>query len=288
MNSRKVVCPLDQSLISRLNEREIAIRVDDPALIPMASKIVRESNNRLICVIVDSKEDISNVMFRREWEQIPIALMASSMGRFRNLADKLQLIRELDLRVFLPYSVENLSGIRILSSVGVPSCLLFDDNNIDWDELADLMTYALLESSTHAPIEPFDHILRNYKPDSFTTWGAPFFEGPEQFIHLDLHGQVALSRKDLLDGNFMGSVDDGEPEKIDAAIEEQKIAVRKRFLDNHPCSMCEGFRVCMCKFICGNTNLSGCSAFFSELMLAVEQRRGQDAAAQKPVTIWQL
>ncbi len=286
MNCIKIICPLDQALIGRFKERELAVRVDDPALILAAGGAVRDSGNSLMCVILDSGTTVVEIDFKEQWANIPIALMAPSMGKFRKVVKNLPLLRKLNLRVFLPYSAENLTGLRILASVGIPCCIILDDAEIDWEALADLMTYAVLESVPHAPLEPFDYILRHYEQGSYTEWGAAYFEDPAQFIHLDLGGRAALSRKELLEGKFIGHVDELEAAG-NAAIEKKARARKKLFLENNPCSRCQGFRVCLGRVLRDSADLSGCSGFFSELMETVEQYRAQKTSLEKNL-VWQL
>jgi hypothetical protein len=286
MNSIKIICPFDQALISRFKDREIAVRVDDPSLIPAAGRAIRESGNRLMCVILDSGKAVDQVQFHEEWIHLPIALMAPSLGAFRNLVKSIRLLRKLNLRIFLPYSGENLTGTRIIASLGIPCCIILEDAEIDWEGLADLMTYTVLERVPHASIGPFSYILKHYKPDSYTEWGAAYFEDPAQFIHLDSGGQVALSRRGLLNGKFIGHINELEA-AINAAREEKTRSRRKLFIENHPCSRCPSFKICLGRVMRDSANLRGCSGFFSEMVDAVELHREQNTMVrERPV--WQL
>lgn len=287
MSLRKIVCPFDHALIRRFSEREICVRVDDPAMIPGAEAMVKESNNRLVCVILDSGKAVDEIELKEEWKDIPIALMASSMGKFRNVARNVPLMRKLNLRVFLPYNSENLTGIRILASVGVPCCIVLESAGIHWEDLADLMTYAVLEGAPHAPIEPFSYIARHYEPGDYTEWGAAYFEDPGRFLHLDAMGQVALSRRELLDGEFIGHIDDVESSSGCPAVEGRAGEWKNVFIENGPCSGCQGFRVCLGKFMKDKGDPRACSGFFSEMMEAVEQYLAQNTAGRE-TPVWQL
>jgi hypothetical protein len=289
MSSRKIVCPFDHALIRRFSEREICVRVDDPARIPGAAAMVRESNNRLVCVILDSGKTVDGIELSDEWKDIPIALMAQSMGKFRNVDRSLPLLRKLNLRVFLPYSAENMTGIRILASVGVPCCIVLESaaGGIQWEDLADLMTYSLLEGVPHAPIEPFSYIARHYAPSDYLKWGAAYFEDPDQFLHLDAGGQVALSRGELLDGAFIGHIDEVESAPGCPALEARVQEWRNVFIKNESCSGCRGFRVCLGKFMREKGDSAACSGFFAEMMEAVEQYLAQNAPVGD-TPVWQL
>lgn len=256
------------------------MRIDDPLLIPVAPKFVAESGNNLMCVVLDSGVAIEEVHLSEELNDIPIILMATSMGRFRGIAKKIQLFRKLNLRIFLSNKDENLTALRIISSLGIPCSITMENTAVDWGSLADLMTYAILEQMPHAPIEPFSYIAEHYKPNDYTQWNSLYFEDPNQFLHLDPTGQIALSHKDLLSGKFVGHIDKFDDAFINAQIEEGERAITELFISNHSCSRCPGFRVCLGKFMHSDTELNGCADFFAELMHVVELRRAQSRAKE--------
>jgi hypothetical protein len=286
MNSIKIICPLEHALINRFKAKEIAVRVDDPVLIPDASRIVEETGNCLMCVILDSEKAAGEIQFNEEWINIPIALMAPSMGRFRDAVKSAQIIRRLNLRLFLPYTGENMKDTRILASIGIPSCIILDNGEIDWEDLADLMTYAILERVPHASIEPFSYIQRHYDTNSYVEWGTPYFEDPAQFIHLDSGGRAAVSHKDLQDGKFIGHIDDLET-AVNTALEEKTQGRRKLFMENHACSRCPSFRICLGRVMRYSAIPRGCSWFFSEMAEVLELRHAQKSTVRER-PIWQL
>lgn len=286
MNSIKVICPFEPTLIKRLKSVEIAVRVNSPDLIPAASETVAESGNRLMAVILDSEKTLGEIQLNEDWGTIPIALMTPSMGRFSGIAESARILRGLNLRVFLPYGAENMTGVRILASIGIPCCIVPEVTEPDWDAFADLMTYAVLERVPHAAIEPFDFIKRHYKENSYIEWGRSYFEDSAHFLHLDSEGRAAFSRKALLDGNFIGDVSDLAA-ALNKATEWKTLNRRKLFLENHPCSRCLSFKMCLGRAWRGEANQSGCSAFFSEAMEVLELYHAQTSTVQER-TVWQL
>ncbi|HYA86981.1 MAG TPA: hypothetical protein VEI57_07965, partial [Nitrospirota bacterium] len=210
MNLRKLVCPYDTSLIRSFSRREIAVRVDSPLLVRDAADVVRALGNNLICVILDSTKPLDAAPLQNEWKGVPLALVTASVGKFREVVKKLPLLRELNIRVCLPASNENIRDVRILSSAGVPSTIMINGPEVDWDALSDLMTYSLFGRIPHAPIGPFDYIVHHYDSAPHLCWGAAFFEDPQQFFHIDNKRNVALSREELLAEKFIGCIDEVE------------------------------------------------------------------------------
>jgi hypothetical protein len=260
--------------------------VDEPARVVAAADDVAKSGNKLFCVILESKLPVDCVELLEEWKQIPIALQAPSFGQYRTVARRLDQFRNHNFRVYLPCRKENLIGIRILASVGIPCCVTFGSEEPDWDALADLMTYAILGSAPHAPIEPFAFIANHYDPSVRMDWGSIYFDDPKQFLHLDAQGRVALSQRDLLGGDFIAERIE-EIAAADESIDERLNSWRQLFADNHPCSFCEGWRVCLGKFSKNGTRADGCSAFFAEMMKIAEQFQTKRAEQARRDKWWQ-
>ena len=279
----KLVCPHESALIDRLEGRSICVRVDATRDIAGAAADVRRRNT-LSCVICESVP-IEEIEIEDDWRGVPIALMALSVGRFRNVAKKLAALRALNLRVYLPSEADNLAGARVLASLGIAVCIDFGAAP-DWDALADLMTYALLGLMPHAPIDPFQTIADGYKQTARgDNWGRVFFDDPSRYLHLDAEGRIALSPRDLRAGNFVAC----DLSKLDSplvqhAIEERLDAWRNLFAEDHFCARCAAWRICRARFGDGKAAPDGCDAFFHEMAEVIERRRnkpGSKRAAEK-------
>ena len=289
MGSIKLVCPNQRALIGRFEQRTLCVRVNTPQEIIAAANDVRAHNN-LFCVICDSKIPIEEIDIGEDWENTPIALMAPSVGRFRNISKKLELLRKLNLRVYLPCNEKNLTGVRLLASVGIPTCIVFNvDHTLDWDALADLMTYALLGGAQHAPIEPFQTIANSYRQTSRRgeDWGRVYFEDSSRYLHIDVTGKIALSHRELLAGDFIADdLSKLDSLEIKEAIEDRMNMWRNLFLENHFCARCSAWRICRGKFSKGKTEPNGCVNFFDEMADIVEQYRNK-LKSNRPVEKWQ-
>jgi hypothetical protein len=283
-----LVCPDAPELIERLRGRTLAVRVDRPEAIAGAALRVRSSGSELRCVICDVPRPLAHLELRDDWDGIPIALGVPGMGRFRDLAPAVQRLRDLDVRVSLPAAPpENLVAVRVLASLGVPCCVTFDGGVPDWAALTDLMTYALLATAPHAPIDPFEHIAESYDPAGATEWGATVFDDPRCYLHLDAQGRVALTRAELLAGAVVAEDVAEVVEVSDLAAHPLRRArdTRRRdlFLRGHPCARCPAWRVCLGSFAGTIDTAPGCAACFTEMMDVIDQRREQRAREQEPV-----
>lgn len=281
----KLVCPHERALIDRLDGRAVCVRVDGTGDIAAAAADVR-GRNTLACVICESVP-IEEIEVEDDWLGVPIALMAPSVGRFRNVAKKVESLRRMNLRVYLPCEADNLTGARVLASLGIPVCLVFEAAP-DWDALADLMTYALLGLMPHAAIDPFQTIADGYRQTARSdNWGRVFFDDPSRYLHLDVEGRIALSRRDLLAGNFIAC----ELSKLDSpeikhAIEERTEAWRSLFAEDHFCARCKAWRICRARFCDGKAAPDGCDAFFHEMAEIIERRRNKPGS-NRPAEKWQ-
>lgn len=288
MNLPRIVCPNNNKLLQSFSGRSVAVRVKNPHRAAEAAQRVRGSGNDLFCVIIESDSPLDGIEFREDHKGIPLAVMAPSVGKFRNLVRSLNMLREFNLRIYLPGdNSENLTGLRILSSVGIHGCVVFGNNGNDWEALADLMTYAVLERAPHASIEPFTSIAQRYDSFSYLDWGSIHFDDPKHFLHLDSKGRVALSRGELRKGRFIAQSlsEIGEPDEF-PAIRERGEAWRQYFVDDHPCASCGGWKICLGKFADFVHKDNGCSEFFLEMIEVARQHKERDGQAEE-FLVWQ-
>jgi hypothetical protein len=287
MNTTKLICPNEPSLLDRLDKRHLCVRVGSPGEIVAAANKARE-RNRLFCVLYDAEAPIETIDLDESWLGLPIALTAPALGRFRNVAGKLPLLKKLDIRVYFPCEEGNLVGARLLASLGVPSGLAFDfARPPDWEALADLMTYALLGAAPHAPVEPFQTMADGCRQGlRGEDWGRAMFDDPSQFLHLDATGRIALSRRELLAGEFVAQdLSALDSPALARAVAERLESWRNLFLDNHVCARCGGWKLCRGRFADAKTEPDGCAEFFEDMMDVVEQS-WKRADLKKPVEQW--
>ena len=287
MKLPRFVCPDDRALLGSFAGRAVAVRVKDPAHIVDAVANVQDAGNELFCVIVEADRPLSDLEFRDEQLSVPLAIMAPAMGSFQALAKKVDALRRSTLRIYLPCNnPDNLSALRILSSLGIQSCAEFVTSANDWEALTDLMTYAVLGRRPHAPIEPFSFIAESYNPHSSVGWGSIVFDDPTRYLHLDEKGRVALSGGELRRGIFaVDSIAEIESSAMVAAIAERANAWRRYFIDNHACASCAGWKICLGRFAEDLPEDAGCTKLFSEL-IDVAATSKASTSRHEEVEIW--
>lgn len=277
MNRPIFVCPYKRHLLDLIDGNDIVIKVDHLSDIFQAADYVRSSGKTLTNIVTTSKKPLSTIPIPENWDGIPIALFVPEMGNFRDISHQIQRIRDLMIHVYLPVeNVENLTSSRILASLGVTCCLVFDKKQPDWDTLLDLMTYAVLSPASHAPIEPFNYIANHYNPGTYVNWGSIYFDDPKSFLHLDADGQVALSHRKLLEGSSIAANTSILENPLDNEGYRKGINVWRHFLlTDHPCIMCEGWKICLGKFGSDGKHATGCSMFATDMLADIEQHRNQ-------------
>ncbi len=277
----RLVCPGDAALIGRLAARTLCVRVSHPAEIAVAAARARERNN-LACVICETDMPLSEIVPTESWQDVPLALLVPSIGRVRDVVKRIATLRKLNVRVYLPCNESNLTGARVLASLGIAVSIDIDGVR-DWDGLADLMTYALLGPVPHAPVEPFRSIAAGYKVASRgDDWGRLYFDDPTRYLHLDAQGRIALSRSELLAGKFATlDLSELDSPELKRAIAERAEAWRDLFAEDHFCARCAAWRICRARLRDGKDAPDGCAAFFLEMADIIEQSRadhhGRDA-----------
>lgn len=273
MNSPRIVCPYSPSLLQGFRGRSVAVRVDDAGRAAEAADEVARSGNELFCVIIESSVPLQEIELAEDLRRTPLAIMSPSMGRFQDVSAKIKAWRSFNLRVYLPCDqAANITALKILSSLGVQTCALFGRGHEDWESLSDLMTYAVLGLFPHAPIEPFSFIANNYEAGDYLDWCALYFDDPKRFLHLDGDGRVALSGAEREKGHFIAEslaecdVVSGLP-----AIRERTRAWTTYFLNNHFCSQCSGWKLCLGKFSALLPEGRGCSEMFAATVEVARQ-----------------
>lgn len=288
MGFPRIVCPDSEAVLQGFTGRAVALRVKGWDRIASGVELVRRSGNLLFGVIVESDRPLADMEFDDRHQGAPLAVMAPSLGRFRDLARHLHWLTTLNRRVYLPCGhPENLTSLRILSSLGITCGADFRDGNADWESLADLATYALLERAPHAAIEPFAFIAANYPACRHLDWGRVFFDDPRHFLHLDACGRVALSRADLAQNRFAAqSLDEIEVPAEFGPIRDRLRAWQDFFIDSHACASCAGWRICLGKFSGDRAANAGCAEFFTEMIDLVHRHTNAPVVPEER-RLWQ-
>ncbi|MCL1850444.1 MAG: hypothetical protein FWF70_03420 [Bacteroidetes bacterium] len=183
-------------------------------------------NNRLFCVKLRLNQEITSIVFKEEWQNIPLVFYPTGLGNVRDLIGALPLIRKPNIKFFLDGGKEqNYEAVQILSSLGVHSGILINEN-ADWEKLTDLMYYALCGKVPHAPIEPFQYLYDIYNRNTIADYDAVFFNDTDVF--------ECFTTKDTKNHPL-------PPPKEGNAWQEF-------CYEASPCAACEGWRICLGKY----------------------------------------
>jgi len=266
-----IVCPYNEELLDKLKERVIVISIDDPGIIQSIHKEANKSL-KLNAIKVQTENPLSSVAFQEDWINLPLAVYSPEFGKYKDILRKLNLIRKLNIRIYLSsHYDDNFTGLKILSSLNISCGLYFNEEPPSWDALNDLMHYAIYSNTKHAPIEPFDWLASHYEPTGYTDYSSVYFNDPTKYLHINEKEQIALNEKDLLNDEF---IDEGI-QSLDRICDNKKYndSINSRYdvmLQMSECAFCPVFRICLAKF----SNIAGkkdtCKAFFSDFMDAAD------------------
>ena len=269
-----IVCPNKQTIFNSMEGESIVPVLSCLDDIPEMAKHVKEANAHLHCVIVRSVLPLSMQNFTEELKDAPIALYVGTVGNISEVIAQMGLLKELNIRIYLPLDRENnFSVIRILSSLGIETAASFDAT-VDWERLADLMSYAFYGQMAHASIAPFNYLADRYNRIHRNDYSAVYFNDPTTYLHVDESGHVALTNEDLESGHYVSdSICDIDELNEMVAYQEKINEWHKFFLKQDGCAYCPSWRICLGKYESNNTDEVeyGCKDFFAEFYTAIEE-----------------
>jgi len=238
----------DINLLQQLKNKSIVAETDNIEMIEQINNAVQSDNN-LFCIKLRINQDITSITFKEEWQGIPLVIYPDSLGLVRNLIGLLPVIKKLNVKFFLDGAMEqNYEAVQILSSLGIYSGIVINENT-DWEKLTDLMYYALCGKIPHAPIEPFQYVFDMYQRNTLVDYDTVFFNNPAKFLYVGSDGQVALSKQNLEQKNFLLSKIKKINELEDNKNYQQYIkSWQKFFYEPTQCAACAGWRICLGKY----------------------------------------
>lgn len=281
-----LVCPFNEKLLRRLKQRAIVINTKDFNIIRYINKELDDSN-KLHAIKIQTELPLSEIVFHEEWGNIPLAIYSPEFGEYKKLLYQLNVIRKLNVRIFLSSQHEfNFTGLRILSSLNIACGLYFDKETQNWDSINDLMHYAIYSNTAHAPIEPYNWVALNYQPTEYTDYSDVYFNNPTKYLHLNEREQIALTTEDLVKGNY---IDQGI-KSLNSIHKNKKYiqAENSRYeimLQMNECAFCHAFRICLAKFPSQGNKDKTCKIFFSDFMDAADYALSK---RNKVNQLWQL
>ncbi|MBN2519421.1 MAG: hypothetical protein JXB17_02855 [Bacteroidales bacterium] len=281
-----LVCPFNEKLLSRLKQRAVVINTEDFNIIRYINREL-DNSNKLHAIKIQTEKPLSEITFQEEWGNIPLAIYSPEFGEYKKLLYQLNLIRKLNVRIFLSSQYEfNFTGLRILSSLNIACGIYFNEEPQNWDLINDLMHYAIYSNATHAPIEPFNWVALNYQSTEYIDYSVVYFNNPTKYLHLNDKEQIALTAEDLVKGNY---IDQGI-KSLNSINKNRKYihAENSRYetmLQMNECAFCNAFRICLAKFPSLTNKNETCKLFFSDFLDAADYALSK---RNKGNQLWQL
>ena len=251
----------DLPLPAQLQNKTVVVETDDFGKIEEIKNVV-QVNNHLFCIKLHVKQDITQIVFKKEWQEIPLVIYPNKLGVVRDLIAVLPLLKKLNVKFFLDGATQqNYEAVQILSSLGIYSGIVIHEQ-ADWEKLTDLIYYALCSKVPHAPIEPFQYVYDTYNRNRPVNYGTVFFDNPERFEY------VTEGTKQKAEGRKQKTENRGN--SCDCPIDAKHNNFwQKFFYEPTPCAACAGWRICMGKYA-GLEDKSGCRNFTLELLNMIE------------------
>ncbi len=268
MTEHILVCPFDENLIRRINRTALVVRTEDSKRIPDIERVANEHNKLHCAWVAENDKLLATLPVAEEWKNIPVHIFLAGLGSFRDVVDKVPLLRQLSARIFLQAeNKENVTGLMILSSLGIDCGIFWDDRDIDWDSFNDIMHYSIYTRAKHASIEPFHFVASNYNPKKTTDFGSVYFDNPRRYLHIDGEENIALTRRDLLNKRFVAQgLDSLDSIHENPAYINYINRWQEFFLNTGPCASCPSWRICLGKFSSTHERNPGCRELFTELL----------------------
>ena len=272
-----VVCPYEATHLSDVLPHQLVVRVDGTRDIAKAISNCA-GRVRIRAVMVRTQAPLSALEYSESWGATPVLVSSPSMGSFKEILGKLDVLSKLNVRLLLPASnPESYVSLQILSSLGVGCGIRFDGAAVHWEQLNDLLHYAMYTKIPHGPIEPFDYVASRYASEGIVDFGDVYYENPLRFAHVDRLGRVALSVEDASQEVFVGQ-GAAALEQLAAHphYQSKETSWHQHFLERTDCSYCPAWRVCLGKFAGLADKNTTCRPAFAELLSACE-RHSSDA-----------
>lgn len=240
-NTDKIfVVPFGEKVLALAGERRLAVRAGDPAEIDRIAAAV--SPDRLHCIEAEA-ESLAGIEIKKEWRNLPLLFRLKKAGRLLDLMPALDGLRDCAARFYFPATAENIASARVLSSLLVKTGLVLTEPGTDWDALEDLLAYDSCGKVAHTSAEPFLYVYTEHKNPQ-ADYNELYLEKEGTFFHCDADGKVALSRKALGKGEFIGSLEDADALDLSGYSLSAREKGRAPLLKFEGCSLCRAWRVC--------------------------------------------
>lgn len=272
------VCDYNWPIEEQMKGRSLIINVSQLCDIrPIYDRMA--DNSRIVAFIYrDNYGSLETIDIDPQWSDIPVILYLNRLGQFRSVADKVNLLKNLNVTViFTGAESRACVDAQILSSLGIHSGIDLTSESELSESLLDLITYCFYSRLPHAPIEPFSTMARHYTGNNYVSPSLLNLENPARYIHIDADHRLAFTRTDLQLGNTLSDTADTiTPDTLDEEARRFSSRWQQWFVESHPCTFCSAFRVCKGFFYRPDAPVHRCKEVMDELLESIEFQRKKD------------
>lgn len=270
-NTHIIVTDYNWDFYNRLKGKALVIYVQNLSEINNIINDIKEPTKINAIVYENPYTSLETEDIDPNWGNTPIIMKINRLGAFRNVSDKIELIKRLNITfIFTANNHQSIIDAQILSSLGIHSGITLPAETCNWDNLTNLITYTFYGIMPHSAIEPFATMEKYYCGTNYVSPLFAEFENPDRYIHVDAEGNLAFSREELKNKQYFDSGWD-KLYNISAhpAIAERKHRWQEMFIETHPCTFCPAYRICGGYFK-EQPNRTMCQKTMNELLEGIE------------------
>lgn len=272
-NTHVFVCEYNWPIEEQLKGRALIIKINNLNDILNIKRHIDESTKIDAFIYKDDYASLETIDINPAWGDTPVILYINRIGQYRNVFQKIDILKQLNVIVIFTSSEEQAcKDAQILSSLGIHSGIKLTPESKLTDSILDLITYSFYGTMPHAPIEPFSTMEKYYDGESYVSPWLAEFVNPTRYIHIDKNLNMAFSDQDLKQGNILnGSYSHLKSDAFSVAAETYLNKWQEWFIDSHQCTFCPAFRVCMGYFDKKESHANNrCRIVMTELLDAIE------------------
>lgn len=272
-----IVARYDKALFSQFTERRLVVLLDSPDDLSAVLDEAKRGKNKVTNAVVRLKAPLSSVLFSPDWSETGLSFYLETLDPIAYMIKKAKDLRSKKVMIYLPvHEDENLTKLRILSSLGIPCGFYFEsaEKPVNWDKVDDLMYYHVYSRLSHGPIQPFESVLSRYRPKENAVFHSVYYDDPGSYIHMDAHGNLALNRRDLENGIFIGQgLSDFDSIRENPKYTRYMTLWQGFFTGESKCGQCPAWRICQGVFLDTCEKDASCTKFMTDLIEAGDYRQ---------------
>lgn len=254
-----------------LKGHAILVHVNSLEDISNIMKHIHDTTRIHAFVYIDKFASLETIDIRPEWGDVPVVIYINRLGQFRDVHEKIGLIRNMNITLIFTGSEQQATlNAQIAASLGIHSGVSLSSESTLGDGILDLITYNFFGTMPHGKIEPFSTMEQYYDGESYVSPKMAEFINPLKYVYVDKDLHLAFSQEDLDNGKYF---DQGLEKLYEVsaheAIERESCKWQEMFIDAHPCTFCPAYRICVGYFSVQREK-GRCREVMMELLEAIE------------------